>query len=513
MPLYYRLALLSVLINISTNLVIKITYIIYYMQGKQDYQPQLFSYVSTESLIPKNHILRRIDKVCDLSFVRALTKSHYCFDNGRPSIDPELFFRMLVISYIFGINSDRRLCEEIGYNLAYRWYCRLNLEDKVPDHSSLTNIRDRYGEVIFEQFFDEVVNICRKHGLVKGGSIITDGTLIAANASLDSMAEKIQGVDDSLEPSKQSTESKVTFTPKKLSNKTHYSKTDPDSSLAVKIGSTKGLKYKIHTSIDASSRIILDNKATTGSIHETTIYLERLNYIRNKYNLKISEAIADRGYGSVENIQTLQSNKITSYIPLFSSRSGKGNNLDSQGYIYNKKHNHYTCLNNKHLSPIRNKNKDCQYVHYRSRSVYCKNCKLSKSCTLGKLSKSHVRYIVASKHKDFFEKEQKRMEQKIFYSKSRERMWKIEGINAEAKQYHNLARAKYRGLKKVQIQAYMTGIVQNLKRLTNALELSHNRTLSGNLDNILKKLQNHLSKIRILAFDLFFRKFAETYPI
>lgn len=96
------------------------------------------------------------------------------------------------MSYIFGISSDRRLCEDISYNLAYRWYCRLNLENKVPDHSSLTKIRDRYGEEIygeemFEEFFTEIVNCCKKHGLVKGERIITDGTIIDAKEMLMKM--------------------------------------------------------------------------------------------------------------------------------------------------------------------------------------------------------------------------------------------------------------------------------------------------------------------------------------
>ena len=111
------------------------------MQGLQIYQPRLFYCIDIDKFVPQNHFLRRIEKILDLSFVRELTHSFYSHNNGRPSIDPELFFRMILIGYIFGIGHDRRLCEEISYNLAYRWYCKLNLEDNVPNHSSLSRIR------------------------------------------------------------------------------------------------------------------------------------------------------------------------------------------------------------------------------------------------------------------------------------------------------------------------------------------------------------------------------------
>src|SRR5258708_4339448 len=104
------------------------------MQGRQEYQPELFSIVDIERLIPKNHLLRKLDKTLDLSFIRELTSHLYCQDNGRPSIDPELFFRIQLLIYFYDIDSDRRVCEEISYNLAYRWFLRLSLEDKVPDH-------------------------------------------------------------------------------------------------------------------------------------------------------------------------------------------------------------------------------------------------------------------------------------------------------------------------------------------------------------------------------------------
>ena len=118
------------------------------MQGMHVFNPQARTVIDLESFVAEDHLLRRVDRVLDLSFVRELTASCYAPGLGRPSIDPEVFFRMLLLAYLYGIDKDRRLCEEVHYNLAYRWFCRLSLADNVPDHSSLSRIRDRYGEEV-----------------------------------------------------------------------------------------------------------------------------------------------------------------------------------------------------------------------------------------------------------------------------------------------------------------------------------------------------------------------------
>ena len=119
------------------------------MQGQQDAQRVLFDTIDLESLIPEDHLLRRIDARVDFDFIYDLTKGLYCPDNGRNSIGPVLFFRMRLISYLYGMKLDRELCREVRLNFAYRWFCRLSLHDSVPDHSSMTRIRDRFGEATF----------------------------------------------------------------------------------------------------------------------------------------------------------------------------------------------------------------------------------------------------------------------------------------------------------------------------------------------------------------------------
>lgn len=153
------------------------------MQGVHAFDPKATVNIDLESFVAADHFLRRVDRVLDLSFVRDLTAPRYAVQQGRPSIDPEVYFRMQLLAYFFGVTSERQLCEDVYYNRAYRWFCRLSLTEDVPDHSSLTRIRDRYGAEIFESVFRRIVEQCKQKGLVKDACrVMTDATWIAAIA-------------------------------------------------------------------------------------------------------------------------------------------------------------------------------------------------------------------------------------------------------------------------------------------------------------------------------------------
>ena len=153
------------------------------MQGVHAFDPKIKTSIDLESFVAADHFLRRLDRVLDLSFIRELTAARYADGQGRPSIDPEVYFRMQLVAYFNGITTDRRLCEEVHDNLAYRWFCRLSLADDVPDHSSLTRIRDRLGEEVFEAVFRRIVAQCQEKGLIREPCrVMTDATLIAADA-------------------------------------------------------------------------------------------------------------------------------------------------------------------------------------------------------------------------------------------------------------------------------------------------------------------------------------------
>jgi transposase len=434
------------------------------MQGVHAFDPKVKTSIDWESFVAEDHFLRRIDRVLDLSFIRELTAARYADGQGRPSIDPEVYFRMQLVAYFHGITKDRRLCEEVHDNLAYRWFCRLSLVDDVPDHSSLTRIRDRLGEEMFEQVFRKIVRQCQEKGLVKKDCrVMTDATLIAADASLDSLVH----VDP--EQAKHETEAQQrcgTFdgrAPRKLSNQTHRSCTDPDATLAQKKGTPRQLKYKVHQTIDADSRVILDTEVTTGARHDNQPYLAQLERVRACYQITIGEATADRGYGSADIIRTLQGQQARTYIPLWSGRVGNSKYLKGK-LVYEKEHDRFRCPEGKYLIP--NPTVTENHKRYVTSSEDCRNCPQASTCPAKRrTSTSHQRLVKRSLDQDLFEEVLDQMEQATFLERASERMWKCEGLFAESKQYHCLARARYRGRSKVQIQAYLSAIVQNLKRL------------------------------------------------
>ena len=140
------------------------------MQGKQCGQRERFSTIDLERFIPQDHLLRKVDRILDLDFLYGLTEALYSPDHGRLSIDPVLFFRMQRVGYVYGIESDRQLCREVHLNLAYRWFCRLPLEQDVPHHSSLTRIRDRLGEARYREIFETMLRQWQEQGPLYGAS-------------------------------------------------------------------------------------------------------------------------------------------------------------------------------------------------------------------------------------------------------------------------------------------------------------------------------------------------------
>ena len=434
------------------------------MQGVHAFDPKTKVSIDLESFVATDHFLRRVDRVLDLTFVRELTSPRYAVQQGRPSIDPEVYFRMQLVAYFFGISSERQLCEEVRYNLVYRWFCRLSLADEVPDHSSLTRIRDRYGAEIFELAFRRIVEQCKQKGLVKDSCrVMTDATLIAADASLNSLVHNDPGEAQKEEEAQRQRRGTIDGqAQRKLSNETHRSSTDPDATLAQKRGSPRQLKYKVHQTIDADSRVILDTEVTTGARHDNQPYLDQLQRIRDRHKITIREAIADRGYGSAVIIRTLQAQGIETYLPLWSGRVGNSKYLRS-GLTYEKEHDRFRCPQGKHLTPTPAIYEN--HKRYASSPEDCRVCPQASACPARTKPPSHQRFVLRSLDQDLFEQVQSKMQEPTFGAKLAERMWKIEGLFAEAKRNHCLSRAKYRGRSKVQIQAYLCAMAQNLKRL------------------------------------------------
>ncbi len=435
------------------------------MQGQQDSQRALFDTIDLEKMIPEDHLLRRIDRTIDFDFIYELTAPLYCEDNGRRSIDPVLFFRMQLISYLYGMKSDRELCREVHLNLAYRWFCRLSLHDEVPDHSSMTRIRDRFGEATFTEIFERLIARWREEGHIRGRRIVADASLVKADAAVDSMVER-----DDADPNSRALKNyerryhdfKTGKRRRKLANQTHVSTSDPDATLVSRPGVHKRLCYKAHFSADADSRMITDCHATTGARHECPILPERIEYQRDKLALPIEEVTADRGYGRGPTYAQLREQKIRHYIPLHDPNTGRGK-LTPSNFTYDRRNDRYRCPEGHHLYPY-DKTERESIRRYRVTGGHCQHCTRSTSC-LPDGQKFRARFVYRGIHQDEVEAVRRRQSTAKFRQRLVERKWKIEGLFGEAKQNHSMRRTRYRGLSKVQIQFFMTAIALNCKRV------------------------------------------------
>ena len=458
------------------------------MLGQTLFQQPLFTTIDLNTFVPNDHLLKRLDKVLDLSFIRELAQPYYHQKDGRPSIDPMIFFRMQIVAYMYGIDSDRRLCEEVHLNMAYRWFTRIPIEEKVPDHSSLSRTLTRLGKDFFDDVFDRILEQCRSIGLLKGERLMTDASLFEANASPDSLV-KIDNVIDINEPAKKK-DSRTSATkkpaeenaekgkasaaesskPKKktsVTNATHISKTDPNAKIVSKAGtSNKRLYYKTHHTADADSRVITDCFVTPGNTGDNCPTEERLTMQMFKYGFKVEEFLADRFYGNGEFYKFLDNLNITAYIPIRreSFNQGHGSNI---GFSYDKTKDTYTCKQGHVLTPYKNPVGAAGNTYvYRMLGGHCKTCPIKDNCLSGKGQlKDKTKKINRNINEEYINKAKEHSTTSEFKAHVHERFWKMEGLFAEGKENHCLKRAKYRGIDKVQVQVKMSSIVQNMKRI------------------------------------------------
>ncbi len=435
------------------------------MQGQKDSQRVLFDTIDLESLVPHDHLLRRIDASIEFDFIYELTSGLYCANNGRQSIDPVLFFRMQLISYLYGMKSDRELCREVQLNLAYRWFCRLSLHDKVPDHSSMTRIRDRFGEAIFTEIFERLISGWQAQGHIRGRRIVADASLVEADAAVDSLVER-EDADPDARALRRYEQRYHDFRSgarrRKYANQTHVSASDPDASLVSRRDGYKKLCYKAHFSADADSRMITDCHATTGARHEGPILPERIRYQRQALKLPVEEVIADRGYGRGPTYAQLREQKIRHYIPLHDTNTGRGKFTPNE-FHYDRRQDRYRCPQGHYLYPYE-KTEHGSVRRYRITGGHCQHCPMSDRC-LPDSQKFRARFVYRGIHQDEIEAVRRRQHTRRFGQRLVERKWKIEGLFGEAKQNHSMRRVRYRGLSKVQIQFFMTAIALNCKRV------------------------------------------------
>ena len=443
------------------------------MKGQQNTQEALFSYVTLESLVPKKHILRKIDRWIDFSMVHEKTKDLYS-STGRPSVDPEVMIRMMTIGYLFGITSERRLCEEVQVNLAYRLFCGLRLEDEVLHHSTFS--KNRHGRFkatgLFRDLFYDIVKQAQKRGLVRGEHLTVDATGIKANASLESLSA-IQIPYDAEAYLNKVTEENQTGTSqqpslpqegKKLSNKTHRSSTDPDARLISKPHDKTALKHSHNIIMDNESRVILDVEVTEPNLaKEGQAAGEMIERTRFVLGINPKTLAGDKAYGFAAAVHRLHQAGVDAYVPLPQQKGPHMEGIFSKdAFRYEAKKDVMICPAGKELHRRTFHKRNARY-EYAARKKDCSSCSLKPQCT-----RSCSRVVHRHLYQEDLDYAARLRTTKEYAFRQRARK-KIEMLFGEAKEHMGLRTARRRGREHVLEQCIMTAAVQNMKRIIKAM--------------------------------------------
>lgn len=433
------------------------------MLGDQDrWQEDIFVAGPLRDLIPDDHILKQVDKILDLSWLRDEVRDCYDERLGRPSIDPESALRLMLAGYFQGLVHDRKLMREARVNLAIRWFAGYRLHEKLPDHSSLTRIRQRWGRDRFRRIFERTVQMCIEAGLVSCETVHMDATLIRADVSWGSLTRR--HVEEVLEVNQAGDEPDGVSESKKGGGRRkgkRVSKTDPDATLATS-NKKDGVKpsYKQHTSVDDASGVIVYVELTTGEVGEGGMLLEAVERVEELSGKKVKRVTADAGYCSGGNYAGCEERHVEAVIPPQRERR-KVRRIPLRRFKYDARHKVVVCPFGKRLH--RSSRTSRSWV-YRGRVGDCGRCEHRHRCLSGKAKTRTV--VIVDGYEALLRARRRwdadRARLRSWYDRHR---WRVEGVQGISKTQHGLKRAVRRGLWNVAIQVYLTAAVINLKSL------------------------------------------------
>jgi transposase len=428
--------------------------------------------VTIESLVPQDHLLRKIDRAIDLEFIRERVRHLYCEDNGRPALDPVVLFKLLLIGYLFGIRSERQLMREVQCNAAYRWFLRLKLTDKVPDASTLSqNRRRRFRDSdVYQKLFDEIVELAMKRGLVEGKTLYTDATHLKANANKNKYdevrvtvkpVEYLEQLEQAIEEDR-AREGKRELKPKPsvpAEKEIKQSRTDQDAGYMVREGKPKGFFYLDHRTVDAKHAIITDTHATPATVHDSVPYLGRLDRQRERFGFAVQAVGLDAGYATTAIAKGLEERRIYGVTGYRRPNCGEGL-FAKRKFQYEAKQDVYVCPNGQ-LLRYRTTNRH-GYRQYHSDASKCGTCPLRQQCTRSRNMVKVVTRHVWQAARDRVDGHRLEPQGKKIYKRRKET---VERSFADAKQLHGHRYARMRGLTNVREQCLLAATAQNMKKI------------------------------------------------
>lgn len=475
------------------------------MQGKKHITPQLFYNTSLEQLVPEDNFYRRLNAAIDLHFIYNATSKYYGKE-GQASIDPVVFFKILLVGYLNNINSDRALLRFCSNCLDIRLFIGYDLNEELPWHSTISRTRQLYGEEVFLSLFQKVLQLCVSNGMVRGKRQCVDSAFIKANASMDSLIEKevIEDASAFVNEFNENSEFKVTterkklverhhnwkkeaykgmpgnnksenrvdedgneIRPKFLSNHTHFSPTDPDARISVKPGKARQLNYAGQLSADDAHHVITGACASTAGSKDSSILSDIVNQVQinlQQNDIIIDQLVADAGYSSGEALQYLSQQNIDAWIPNFGQYKP-----EREGFIYNKQLNQYECKKDGGHQAIllfkgtKTDSKGYSKHIYRSSEKDCRHCPLRKQCC-GNVTK--FKKLDDSIHKPLYDNMHQKLSQNKAYHRRliKRRSATVEPVLGTLINHYNMRRINARGMQAANKHVLMAALSYNLKK-------------------------------------------------
>jgi len=437
------------------------------MMGHHSRAESLFYYFRLEDQVPENHLLRLIDRHVSFDFVRAKLKASYS-DTGRPSIDPDLLLRMLLVGYLYGVTSERKLVEELRMHLAWRWFTGLGFDHEIPHHSTFSkNRHGRFQESnLFQELFEEIVARCVEAGLVRGEHMSVDGSFIQANADHHSRVPREQlaevaKVNHTVREYLAELERENPVEPP-VAQQEKVSTTDPDSTYATKGGPAR-LGYYDNYLVDNASCVIVGVQATPARLsQESAAARDMIERYRERYGYLPQTLAADTTYGNGELLQWLDDRGIAAYIKVKENPNGPSDLYSIEKFTYVPGENCYICPEGKLLKYVGVNPLNRTHLYY-STVKRCRDCSQKSRCTRGKYRTLAIHICEPARQRAHA------LAQTPAFAISQRARRKVEALFAELKNYIGLRRLRLRRMRFVREQFYLAATVQNLKRLVRFL--------------------------------------------
>lgn len=513
------------------------------MQGKKNYNEKLFNIFQLSDRVPKENFYRQLKEQIDLHFLYKATGPYYG-NEGQKSIDPVVFFKLILVGYLENLNSDRRIIEHARLRLDILFFIGYDIDEELPWHSTLSRTRELFGEEVFLLLFKQVLKLCINKGMVGGKRQAIDSAYIKANASLSSLVEK-EVIDDAGKYSQELTdnddrgekktvdylrkqkveqhhkwkqekykgqhkmskellESTQENRPKFLSNHTHYSTTDPDARISVKPGKPRQLNYSAQVAVDTAHHVITSigadysDKRDSQSMEQV---VEQTKENLSENGMELDEVLADTGYSSGTSLKYLEDENITGYLPNFGLYKAQ-----REGFNYNKEKDQYECQRGlKAVLDYKSTTTDAlgfAKKSYRSSSKVCKHCPLRSEC----IGKSDYKKIDDSVHKEYYDRMHQRMQTPRAKRMMRLRSSTVEPVLGTLINFTGMRRVWTRGIKKANKFMICAGIAYNLKKFIRFISRHKGKVMSMPLEK-----SRILTKEALFSTIFWFRHFMARY--